>query len=88
VHTGSFVTLSRTSAEVRTAQSVDPWSDIKIQLIRPDGEPIAGDLYAKVARHTPADYTGFAIDFTFVSTEIAAFFQRLLYPQPGMASAV
>jgi hypothetical protein len=76
------------SAEVRTAQSVEPWSDIKIQLIRPDGEPIAGDLYVKVARHAPADYAGFAIDFTFVSTEIAAFLQRLLSPQPGMASAV
>jgi len=88
VHTGSFVTLSRTSAEVRTAQSVEPWSDIKIQLIRHDGDPIAGDLYAKVAPHPPADYPGFAIDFTFVSTEIAAFFQRLLSPQPGMASAV
>jgi hypothetical protein len=61
---------------------------IKIQLISDDGEPIAGDLYAKVARPTPADYPGFAIDFTFVSTEIAAFFQRLLSPQPGLASAV
>ncbi|HSF33136.1 MAG TPA: adenylate/guanylate cyclase domain-containing protein [Candidatus Tectomicrobia bacterium] len=78
VFTGSLVKLSARDGEVRSEYAVERWSNIKVQLIRGNGEELPGDLYAKVMGAPPDDSRGFAVHFTSVPPEVAAFFERLL----------
>jgi adenylate cyclase len=78
VCTGSLVKLSAKDGEVRSEHPVEPWSDIKIQLLSSDGEDLPGDLYAKVMGCLSEGSRGFAVHFTSVPPEVAAFFERLL----------
>jgi adenylate cyclase len=78
VCTGSLVKLSPKDGEVRSEEAVEPLSDIKIQLMSNDGEELPGDLYAKVMGTLSDDSRGFAVRFTSVPPEVAAFFQRRL----------
>jgi hypothetical protein len=43
-----LVKLSAKNGEVRSEHPVEPWSDIKIQLLSNNGAELPGDLYAKV----------------------------------------
>jgi len=43
-----------------------------------NGEELPGDLYAKVMGPIPEGSHGFAVHFTSVPPEVAAFFERLL----------
>jgi adenylate cyclase len=75
---GSFVKLSAKGGEVCSAQSVTPWSDLKIRLMGTDGEEIPGDLYGKVVgKPTHAD-ASFAVRFTSIPPAVATFLHRLL----------
>jgi adenylate cyclase len=78
VFTGSLVKLSAKDGEVRSEYAVEPWSDIKIQLMSLNGEELPGDLYAKVRGALSEGSHGFAVHFTSVPPEVAAFFARLL----------
>jgi adenylate cyclase len=78
VCTGSLVKLSTKDGEVHSEHAVEPLSDIKIQLMSDKGEELPGDLYAKVMGTLSEDSRGFAVHFTSVPPEVAAFFQRLL----------
>jgi adenylate cyclase len=76
--TGSLVKLSAKDGEVRSDYAVEPWSNIKLQLMSNNGEELPGDLYAKVMGALTEDAPGFAVHFTFIPPEVATFFQSLL----------
>src|SRR5262245_23201146 len=76
--TGSLVKLSAKDGEVRSDYAVEPWSDIKLQLMSNSGEELPGDLYAKVMGARTAEALGFAVHFTSIPPQVATFFERLL----------
>jgi adenylate cyclase len=86
VFTGSFVKLSAKEGEICSTSPVAPWSNIKVQLMSPNGEEIPGSLYAKVLKPLPESRPGFLVRFTSVPPEVAAFFQRYLDPVTPEAS--
>src|SRR5262249_5927710 len=76
--TGSLVQLSAKDGEVRSDHVVEAWSNIKLQLTSHEGEELPGDLYAKVMATLSTGSRGFAVHFTSVPPQVAAFFERLL----------
>ncbi|HSF31295.1 MAG TPA: adenylate/guanylate cyclase domain-containing protein [Candidatus Tectomicrobia bacterium] len=74
---GSFVKLSGKGGEVRSNYPVTPWSDIKMRLLGADGEEIPGDLYGKVVEKPTDTRASFAVHFTFIPPEVAAFLRGL-----------
>ncbi len=87
--TGRFVKLSAKGAEVYADHPMALWSDIKIQLTGSNGEPLPGDLYAKVQRNVVENHPGFYVHFTSISPEIATFLQGALAScSPGNQSAL
>jgi adenylate cyclase len=78
VCTGSLVKLSAKDGEVRSDHAVEPWSNIKIQLMSNHGEALPGDLYAKVMGALTEDASGFTVHFTSIPPQVATFFERLL----------
>jgi adenylate cyclase len=76
--TGSLVKLSAKDGEVRSDYAVEPWSNIKLQLMSNNGEDLPGDLYAKVMGALTEDAPGFAVHFTSIPPQVATFFERLL----------
>jgi len=78
VYTGSLVKLSFKGGEIHSDTPVAPWSDLKIQLINLDGQPIPGHLYGKVMRQFSEGPRGFAVHFTSMAPEVTTFFQSLL----------
>ncbi len=76
---GSLVRLSENSAEVRGDYNLEPWSNIKINLLTPKvrDKPI-GALYAKVTGKPAAGNHGFCIRFTSIPPEVAAMFSTIV----------
>jgi adenylate cyclase len=81
-YTGQVVQLSAKRAQVCLDVPVAPWSDIKIQLRRPNGDTLPGDLYAKVMGHLPQRGSECVIHFTSVSPALATFIQGVLASCP------
>jgi adenylate cyclase len=83
--TGSLVKLSAKDGEVHSDHPVEPWSNVKIQLMSHLGEELPGDLYAKVLGAGTAAAPGFVVHFTSIPPQVATFFERLLaacFPAP------
>jgi adenylate cyclase len=78
VLTGRLVKLSAQGGEIRVERAVTRWSNIKMQFVAPNGEPLPGHLYAKILAHLPESSMGFYAHFTFVSPEAAAFLHDLI----------
>ena len=57
---------------------VSTWSNIKIQLMNLNSEPMPGHLYGKIIKQHSEVPTGFAVHFTAMTPEVVAFFQNLL----------
>jgi adenylate cyclase len=76
--TGSLVKLSTKDGEVRSEHAVEPWSNIRIELMSNNGEELPGDLYAKVIAPPSEGSSGFAVYFTSIPPKVTAFFERLL----------
>jgi adenylate cyclase len=76
--TGSLVKLSAKDGEVRSDHAVEPWSNIKLQLMSSDGEELPGDLYAKVMGALTQNVPGFVVHFTSIPPQVATFFEHLL----------
>jgi adenylate cyclase len=77
VFTGTFVQLSVKGGEVRSEHPVSPLSDIKIRLLGPTGEELAGDLYGKVVGKPTDRRASFAVRFTSIPPEVATFLHSL-----------
>ena len=75
--TGTFVQLSVKGGEVRSEHAVSPLSDIKMRLIGPTGEEIAGDLYGKIVGKPTDPRASFAVRFTSIPPEVATFLHGL-----------
>jgi adenylate cyclase len=76
--TGSLVKLSAKEGEVLSEDAVETWSNINIQLMSNNGEELPGDLYAKIMGPLSEGSRGFAVHFTSIPPEVAAFFEHLL----------
>jgi adenylate cyclase len=75
---GTFVKLSGKGGEVRGEQPVAPWSELKMRLMGPNGEEIAGDLFGKVVGQPTDSGASFAVRFTSVAPEVVSFLHALL----------
>jgi hypothetical protein len=53
-----------------------------MQLVGFNGEPIPGDLYAKVMGPQAQHFRGFTVRFTFIPPEVETFLQDLLALYP------
>jgi class 3 adenylate cyclase len=78
VFVGSAVKLSDKGAEVRSRHPVALWNNLKIQLTDSNGTTLPGELYGKVVGKLAGGSPGFALRFTSIPPEIAAFLQRRL----------
>jgi adenylate cyclase len=70
--TGALRRLSEHEAEVRGAQ-LKAATDLKLQLIGPDGGELLDVFYAKVLARYPQERSGFAMRFTQLPAAVAAF---------------
>jgi adenylate cyclase len=77
-HTGLLVRLSVKGGEIHADTPVALWSNIKMRLANPNGEPIPGSLYGKVIRQLSGGRSGFSVHFTSASPEVVTFFHGLL----------
>ena len=78
IFTGAFLKLSAKRGEIQSETPVPPLSNIKMQLIAPNGEVIPGEFYGKILERPLDDCTGFSVSFTSISPEVEAFLQPLL----------
>jgi len=70
--------LSQSAAMLTIDQPLNLWDNIRIQLLNDKGEPVAGDVYAKVVSTAQKGHEHQAtIHFTSLSAEAARFFRRL-----------
>jgi adenylate cyclase len=84
VFTGAFVQLSANGGEVRSEHPVSPVSDIKMRLMGPTGEEIAGDLYGKIGGRSTDLRASFAIRFTSIPPEVATFLHGLSWTSAAL----
>jgi adenylate cyclase len=70
---GEILGLSKESAELALDRPVEILSDIKLNLLGVGEKLAARDVYAKIMRHKGADAPHYAIRFTSVPPEIAAY---------------
>ena len=79
--TGCLIKLGVNRAELLSAEPVAALSNLKIQLINPNGEAVSGDLIAKVLGDPNETATRVVLRFTSVSQEVRTFLDTaaLLY---------
>jgi adenylate cyclase len=78
---GVLTKVSLKSAEARLANSVPPFSNLKMHVVGEDGTEIPGSLYGKVLGPLLGTNTGVTIRFTSVPPEIEAFLRGLIAEQ-------
>jgi adenylate cyclase len=72
---GAFTKVSRKEAEASLESLVPDFSNLKVQLLGPDGEALPGTLYVKVVGAVPGDASRYSVRFTSVPPEIDALLQ-------------
>jgi hypothetical protein len=72
---GAFTKVSRKEAEAKLESLVPDFSNLKVQLLGPDGAVLPGTLYVKVMRAAPGDRGEYSLRFTSVAPEIDALLQ-------------
>ena len=76
VHEATLLLLSEGEAELRSAAPPPAFTDLKLQLVGPDGEAL-GEAYAKVTTRPPRA-GGFVLRFTLLSPAVQQALQALL----------
>jgi class 3 adenylate cyclase/CHASE3 domain sensor protein len=71
--TGCLLKLGVHTAELRSDEPVAPWSNLKMQLMHPNGEVVSGDLIAKVLGCPNETGTRVVVRFTSVPQEVRTF---------------
>jgi class 3 adenylate cyclase len=69
---GRIVRLSTESAEIHSADAMEPMSNLRMHVRDADGADVPGDLYVKVGARAPADGT-FVVRFTASPPEVVKF---------------
>jgi len=69
--------LSEIGAEILSETSLPPLSNLKLELQGEDGEPVPGDLYAKVTEVRGEDGRVLVVRFTSVSPEVESHLRAL-----------
>jgi hypothetical protein len=80
---GSLTKLSERRAEACLENSVPTMSNLRMQLIGPEGQEIPGALSCKVVAPMSENSKRYAIHFTSKSQEIETFLRGLARSQPG-----
>jgi adenylate cyclase len=70
---GRVIKLATKTAELHLDQPVAAFSNLKLHLLRPTGEVVPGELFAKVVDTLPEDTFGVVVHFTSIS-EVARTF--------------
>jgi adenylate cyclase len=71
--TGCLLKLGVHTAELRSDEPVAPLSNLKMQLMHPNGEVVSGDLIAKVLGGPNETGTRVVVRFTSVPQEVRTF---------------
>ncbi len=74
---GQLVKLSEHGGEISSEASLPPLSNVKIALVKADGEDLGGDLYAKVLEVRGEDGRALILRFTAIGPEAEAFLKPL-----------
>jgi PAS domain S-box-containing protein len=74
---GVLTRVSMKAAEARLESLVPALSNLKLHLVRSDGEQVPGTIYGKVLAPLPGSSTGVYIRFTSISPETDAFLRTL-----------
>lgn len=72
---GRLTKLSSETAEMEADELIDPFSNLKINILDADGNHIDGDLYVKVKRSLSHSPPRFTVHFTSVAPEVQTFFE-------------
>jgi adenylate cyclase len=74
---GRLLTLASKTAELHLDQPVAAFSNLKLHLLRPSGEVVPGELFAKVVEILPADAARVVVRFTSIPEAVQTFLDAL-----------
>jgi hypothetical protein len=74
---GRVVKLATKTAELHLDQPVATFSNLKLHLLRPMGEVVPGELFAKVVDTLPEDTFGVVVHFTSISEAARTFLDTM-----------
>jgi hypothetical protein len=74
---GRVVKLATRTAELHVDQPVAAFSNLKLHLLRPTGEVVPGELFAKVVETLPADASRVVVRFTSVPEAAQTFLDTM-----------
>jgi len=66
MYDGRVVKLATKTAELHVDQPVAAFSNLKLHLLRPTGEVVPGELFAKVVETLPEDASRVVVSFTSI----------------------
>jgi adenylate cyclase len=81
VYSGRLVNLATKTAELHLDQPVAAFSNLKLHLLRPSGETVPGELFAKVVDILPADACRVVVHFTSISEAVWTFLDTVRQPE-------
>jgi hypothetical protein len=74
---GCLAKLATRTAELHLEQPVAAFSNLKLHLLRPTGEVVPGELFAKVVETLPEDVSRVVVSFTSIPETARAFLDTL-----------
>jgi hypothetical protein len=80
MYSGRVVRLATRTAELHLEQPVAAFSNLKLHFLRPTGEVVFGDAFAKVVDVLPEDPCRVVIHFTSVSEVVRTFLDTVREP--------
>jgi len=82
IYAGRVVKLASKTAELHLDQSVAAFSNLKLHSLRPSGEVVPGELFAKVVEALPEDTSRVMVRFTSIP-EAARMFLATVWGKEG-----
>jgi hypothetical protein len=82
MYAGRVVKLASKTAELHLDQSVAAFSNLKLHFLRPSGEVVPGELFAKVVEALPEDTSRVMVRFTSIP-EAARMFLATVWGKEG-----
>jgi adenylate cyclase len=74
---GRVIKLATRTAELHLEQPVAAFSNLKLHLLRPTGEVVPGELFAKVVETLPEDTCGVVVHFTSIAEAARTFLDTM-----------
>jgi hypothetical protein len=74
---GRMVKLATRTAELYLDQPVAAFSNLKLHFLRPTGEVVPGEMFAKVVEMLPEDVSRVVVSFTSISETARTFLDTM-----------